>query len=80
MHGLFGELGVGTVTHSALQMGLALAGILAGVGLVAILTGGGLIWASKDNEEDTVKDVQVPDTIPENLIPDQWFAEPISRN
>jgi hypothetical protein len=56
VHGLFAELGVGTVTHSALQMGLALAAILAGVGLVAILTGGGLIWASKD-KEDTVKDV-----------------------
>jgi hypothetical protein len=60
-------------------MGLALAAILAGVGLVAILTGGGLIWASKD-KEDTVKDVQIPDTIPENLIPDQWLAEPISRD
>src|SRR5512145_1377716 len=27
-HGLIGELGVGTVTHSALQMGLALSGLL----------------------------------------------------
>ena len=32
VHGLFGELGVGTVTHSALQMGLAIAGTLAAVG------------------------------------------------
>lgn len=80
VHGLFSELGVGTVTHSALQMGLALAGILAGVGLVAILTGGGLIWASKDGEEDTVKDVQAPDTIPENLIPEQQLAEAFSRD
>ncbi len=79
VHGLFGELGVGTVTHSALQMGLALAGILAGVGLVAILTGGGLIWASKD-KEDTAKDGQVPDTIPENLIRDQQLAKPISTD
>ena len=80
VHGLFGELGVGTVTHSALQMGLALAGILAGVGLVAILTGGGLIWASKDADEDTVKDVQAPDTIPENLIPEQQLAKTISKD
>ena len=71
---------MGTVTHSALQMGLALAGILAGVGLVAILTGGGLIWASKDDEEDTGEDVQAPDTIPENLIRDHGLAKPISKD
>ena len=70
VHGLFGELGVGTVTHSALQMGLALAGILAGIGLVAILTGGGLIWVSED-EKDTAKDVRIPDTVPEYFYPDQ---------
>ncbi len=70
VHGLFAELGVGTVTHSALQMGLALAGILAGVGLVAMLTGGGLIWASKE-KEITVESVRVPDTIPEYLLPDK---------
>jgi hypothetical protein len=46
-HGLFAELGVGTVTHSTLQMGLALAGILAGLGLLALLAGVGLVWASK---------------------------------
>jgi len=79
VHGLFGELGVGTVTHSALQMGLALAGILAGVGLVAILTGGGLIWASKE-EGDTAKDGRIPNTIPENLISGQQLAEGFSRN
>ena len=31
-HGLFAELGVGTVTHSTLQMGLGLAGLFAGLG------------------------------------------------
>ena len=31
-HGLIAELGVGTVTHSTLQMGLALAGLFAGLG------------------------------------------------
>ena len=46
-HGLVGELGVGTVTHSALQMGLGLAGIFAGVGLTVIFAGLGLVWASK---------------------------------
>jgi hypothetical protein len=57
-HALVAELGVGTVTHTALQMGLAMAGILAGLGLVFMLTGGGLFWAGR--EEKTV----VPDTIP----------------
>jgi len=31
VHGLFGELGVGTVTASTLQLGLAFAGVLAGL-------------------------------------------------
>jgi len=46
-HGLIGELGVGTVTHSTLQMGLGLSGITAGIGLMTLLAGFGLIWASK---------------------------------
>ena len=46
-HGLTAELGVGTVTHSALQMGLAIAGILGGVGLTIILAGLGLVWAGR---------------------------------
>lgn len=44
-HGLIAELGVGTVTHSALQLGLAISGILAGLGLTFILVGMGLVWA-----------------------------------
>jgi hypothetical protein len=46
-HGLVAELGVGTVTHSALQLGLAIAGILAGLGLTIILAGLGLVWAGR---------------------------------
>jgi hypothetical protein len=46
-HGLIGELGVGTVTHSTLQMGLGLSGITAGIGLFALLAGFGLVWASR---------------------------------
>ncbi len=53
-HGLFAELGVGTVTHSALQIGLAIAGILAGLGLVFALTGGGLVWASRSGSFDAL--------------------------
>jgi hypothetical protein len=46
-HGLIGELGVGTVTHSTLQMGLGLSGITASIGLFALLAGFGLVWASR---------------------------------
>ena len=44
-HGLIGELGVGTVTAQALTMGLALAGLLAGIGATFLLAGLGLVWA-----------------------------------
>jgi hypothetical protein len=64
VHGLIGELGVGTVTHSTLQMGLALAGLFAGVGLVFMLAGGGLIWAGRGRE------VVVPDTVPDAFLPE----------
>jgi len=46
-HGLIAELGVGTVTHSALQLGLGLAGTLAGIGFLALFAGIGLIWAAR---------------------------------
>ena len=65
-HALVGELGVGTVTHSTLQMGLGLSGILAGLGLTVILAGLGLVWASKEKETEEVF-IKVPDTLPEQL-------------
>jgi hypothetical protein len=65
-HALVGELGVGTVTHSTLQMGLGLSGILAGFGLTVILAGLGLVWASKEKETEEVF-IKVPDTLPEQL-------------
>ncbi len=46
-HALIAELGVGTSTASALQMGLGLAGLFAGVGFTFILTGLGLVWATR---------------------------------
>ncbi len=46
-HALIAELGVGTVTASALQMGLGLAGLFAGVGFSFIVAGLGLVWASR---------------------------------
>ncbi len=66
VHGLVGELGVGTVTHTTLQMALGLSAILAGLGIVFLLTGAGVLWAAraKDGEDE------VPDTIPEAMLQD----------
>lgn len=61
VHGLVGELGVGTVTHSTLQMGLALAGLFAALGLVLMVTGAGLVWVGRS------KGMVIPDTIPESF-------------
>ena len=49
-HALIAELGVGTTTASALQMGLALAGLFAGIGGTFMLTGVGLVWATRAEE------------------------------
>jgi hypothetical protein len=49
-HALIGELGVGTVTAQALQLGLALAGLFAGVGFTFLLSGAGLVWATRSEE------------------------------
>ena len=46
-HALIGQLGVGTVTAQALQLGLALAGLFAGLGATLVLTGAGLVWATR---------------------------------
>ncbi len=46
-HALIAELGVGTVTASSLQMGIGLAGLFAGVGFTFVLTGLGLVWATR---------------------------------
>ena len=46
-HGLIGELGVGTATASALQLGLGLAALMAGLGGTVMLTGLGLVWATR---------------------------------
>lgn len=46
-HALIAELGVGTVTASALQLGVGLAGLFAGMGGTTLLTGLGLVWVSR---------------------------------
>ena len=46
-HALIGELGVGTVTASTLQLGLGMAGLFAGVGMTFVIAGLGLVWAAR---------------------------------
>jgi hypothetical protein len=46
-HALIGELGVGTVTASTLQLGLGMAGLFAGVGVSFLIAGLGLVWAAR---------------------------------
>ena len=50
-HALIAELGVGSVTASALTMGLGIAGLFALIGLTVVLTGLGLIWATRASTE-----------------------------
>jgi len=49
---LIGQLGVGAVTASSLQMGLGLAALFAGIGFTFIFAGLGLVWAVRP---ETVK-------------------------
>jgi hypothetical protein len=61
-HALIGELGVGTVTASALQMGLGLAGLFAGVGFVFLFAGLWLVWAVRPEtaREAALRPASVP--------------------
>ena len=62
-HGLIGELGVGTATASALQLALAMAGLLAGLGATLILTGAGLVWATRPETHPVPVPVLRPATL-----------------
>jgi hypothetical protein len=46
-HALIGELGVGSVTASTLQVGVGVAALMAGLGFTLILAGLGLVWAAR---------------------------------
>ena len=63
-HALIAELGVGTVTASALQLGLGLAGLFAGVGFFALLSGLGLVWATRAQVETSPKRAFQPTAMP----------------
>ncbi len=51
-HGLFGELGVGTVTASTLQLASGLPAPVLGLGMTILLLGAGLYWTGKGREDD----------------------------
>lgn len=63
-HGLIANLGVGTVTASALQLGFGLAGLFAGVGLFALISGFGLVWATRAQTETAPKRAAQPTAVP----------------
>lgn len=50
-HALIAELGVGSVTASALTMGFGIAALFALIGLTVVLTGLGLVWATRATTE-----------------------------
>jgi hypothetical protein len=52
---LISNLGVGTATATALQLGFGIAGLFAGIGLFALLTGLGLVWVARSLREPAVK-------------------------
>jgi len=54
VHGLFGELGVGTVTASTLQLANGVSGLILGLGLTIMLLGTGLFWVGRIKEDDTL--------------------------
>jgi hypothetical protein len=50
-HALIAELGVGSVTASALTMGLGIAALFALIGLTVVMAGLGLVWAARASTE-----------------------------
>ncbi len=58
--GLIGTLGVGTITHSTLQLALGLSAVIAGLGATFLVLGFGLMWASK--EEKPLAGLRAPES------------------
>ena len=57
---LIAQLGVGSVTASALQIGLGMAALLAGFGGTILLTGLGLVWATRPETARVKTTVKAP--------------------
>jgi hypothetical protein len=63
-HALIANLGVGTATGSALQLGLGIAALFAGIGALALIAGLGLVWAVRAQEEPAFKRALQPRAMP----------------
>ncbi|MBI2780180.1 MAG: hypothetical protein HYX55_00095 [Chloroflexi bacterium] len=63
-HGLIAELGVGTVTATALQLGFGVADLFAGLGFFALISGFGLVWATRAQTETAPKRAFQPNAQP----------------
>jgi hypothetical protein len=63
-HALIAELGVGSVTASALQMGLGIAALAAALGAVLLLAGIGIVWAARPVVAPVTEKVTRPSTVP----------------
>ena len=65
-HALIAELGVGMATATSLQLGLGIAGLFAGIGFFALISGFGLVWVTRaaTAEERERKVVLTPRAIP----------------
>jgi hypothetical protein len=61
---LIGELGVGTVTATSIQMGMGLAALFALIGLTVVMTGLGLVWATRAATEKVKAPVLRPAVTP----------------
>ncbi len=59
---LIGQLGVGSVTASTLQVGLGMAALMAGLGGILVLFGLGLVWAASAATEKVKAPVLRPST------------------
>jgi hypothetical protein len=59
---LIGQLGVGSVTASTLQVGVGMAALMAGLGGVLVLFGLGLVWATRAADEKVKAPVLRPAT------------------
>ena len=63
-HALIANLGVGSVTASALTMGLGIAALFALIGATVVLTGLGLVWAARASTEKAKVPAFKPVTTP----------------
>jgi len=64
-HALIGELGVGTVTASTLQLSLGIVALIAGLGLTFLGTGLALVWIAGGNKKEALatESVRQPATV-----------------